>query len=71
VLEVLLDRGADIQARAHDGCTSLIYAAADGQKGAVEVLLARGADETVRNGEGKTVEEVAPTEEIKGLLRRG
>jgi serine/threonine-protein phosphatase 6 regulatory ankyrin repeat subunit B len=48
-LEFLLERGADVNARADDGTTPLIAAAQRGLVGVGEMLLARGADMELRN----------------------
>lgn len=49
---LLLDRGADIEARAPNGDTALMLAARYGSEGAVNVLLDRGADARRRNDQG-------------------
>ena len=53
-IKVLLDRGADIDARANDGKTALILAAFLGRSGAVEILLERGADVNAADNGGRT-----------------
>ena len=55
VVELLLDKGADIHSKwRRNGMTSLHYAAAYGQNEAVELLIARGADVNARNKYGGT-----------------
>jgi ankyrin repeat protein len=49
VLGLLLDRGAQVNARAPNGTTPLMMAARYGSEAAVDLLLARGADPTLRN----------------------
>jgi uncharacterized protein len=48
-LGFLLERGADVNARAADGTTPLIAAAQRGLVSVAELLLARGADMELRN----------------------
>jgi ankyrin repeat protein len=55
VLRVLLDRGADVNARTRAGWTALTYAAWRGHAEAVRLLLARGADPNVTDREGWTI----------------
>jgi len=44
VIQALLDRGADVNAKDHDGWTTLHFAARDQKKKIVPLLLAAGAD---------------------------
>ena len=43
-VKLLLDCGADVNAKDDDGCTALIYSYLDGDEGIVKVLLDYGAD---------------------------
>jgi uncharacterized protein len=52
VVSLLLDRGADIEARSPNGTTPLMMAARYGAYDAAERLLARGADVRARNDLG-------------------
>ena len=55
VSELLLDRGADPNARQGSGWTPLHSAAHNGDGGTVALLLARGADAAATNDQGATV----------------
>jgi ankyrin repeat protein len=52
VVELLLDRGAPIDARSPNGTTPLMMAARYGAIDAADLLLRRGADRLVRNDRG-------------------
>jgi hypothetical protein len=52
-VELLLDQGADPDARQQRGYTALQSAAHSGDRELVELLLARGADRSLRNEDGK------------------
>ena len=54
VAKILLDAGADPNARQHGGWTPLHSAAASGDRAAVELLLARGAKPDSANDAGVT-----------------
>jgi hypothetical protein len=59
VIEFLLDRGVDINARNEAGETALIIAAWYGRHELVELLLKRGADPNVKTREGLSALKVA------------
>jgi ankyrin repeat protein len=60
VVELLLDRGASIDAPDTEaGATPLHYAASWNRRPTVELLLKRGADATLRNKAGKTALDLA------------
>src|SRR5258708_26202066 len=60
VITLLLDRGAEIDARDREAsATPLHYAVSMGRREAVELLLSRGADRTLKNNRGKTAMDVA------------
>jgi hypothetical protein len=73
VVEMLLDRGASINAKDSSpfrcGWTVLMVAARCGHRKMVEMLLARGADVRARDSLGYAAEDLATTEEIKDLLK--
>jgi len=54
VAKILVDAGADVNARQHGGWTPLHSAAANGDRAAVELLLARGARPDGANDAGVT-----------------
>lgn len=54
LITLLLDSGADIDARDLSGSTALHYATAYGDEHAVKLLLDRGADIEAKNDAGKT-----------------
>ena len=56
IVELLLDRGADINARDGAGFTPLFWAAEDGNVNTVAFLLDKGADVNIRDYNGNTVQ---------------
>ena len=54
VARLLLDHGAQVEARDPEGSTPLLRAAAHGETGVVKLLLDRGADVAERDGTGQT-----------------
>jgi hypothetical protein len=58
-MQVLLDRGANVNHRGLDGVTPLIAAAAAGQREAVALLLRHGADKSAREHNGATARDLA------------
>jgi ankyrin repeat protein len=61
VARLLLDRGADVNARQAGGFTPLHGAAADGDRAMAELLVERGGDPAVRDEGGRTPAEIATT----------
>ena len=59
VVPILLDAGADVNARQHGGWTALHAAAANGDRALVELLLSRGADAAIANDVGVTAAAIA------------
>ena len=53
-VQLLLERGATVDAQAADGMTALLAAAADGDASIARLLLASGADVKTTNRDGKT-----------------
>ncbi len=69
VLVLLLERGADINARAPNGNTPLMMAARYGAEGNVKLLLQRGADKSLLNDMNQSAADMARTAERPWLLR--
>ena len=71
---MLLEHGANSNARARDGRTALMEAAADGRIAIVQMLLEKGADPNARMANGSTVlarASVKPqNEQVVELLKR-
>jgi len=66
-VELLLDAGADINARHEGGDTALHHALRMGHFSVARLLLARGADQTIRNNEGKLPRDYCSSIEWDGL----
>ena len=73
-MQLLVARGAIVDARAIDGCTPLIHASEKGHAPVVRALLAAGADVRARNNPNRTALHWASykgrTEALRELLRR-
>jgi len=54
MVELLIERGADVNGRDASGSTPLHHAAAGGNKAVVELLLAKGADVNARDNKNRT-----------------
>jgi hypothetical protein len=54
VVKLLLDKGAETEAKDVCGCTPLLWAAHNGHKIVVKLLLDKGADVEAKNGYGRT-----------------
>ena len=59
VSKMLIDAGADVNARQHGGWAPLHSAAANGDREMVELLIARGADRTAMNDAGVSAASIA------------
>ena len=58
-VELLLQRGAEINKQNSDGCTALMFAAGEGHSAVVLRLLRAGADTKLRSGKGKSALQLA------------
>jgi tetratricopeptide (TPR) repeat protein len=58
-MKLLLDKGANIEARGHNGYSALLWAVEDGKTNAVKLLLDRGANIEVKNYMGETALDIA------------
>ena len=70
-VEVLLERGAPVAARAEGGGTPLHSAAYNGNEAIVSVLLAHGADPDARADDGMTPADLAREQGHGDLLEHG
>ena len=73
-MALLINNGADINARNKDGMTPLRAAVLTGQKEAVELFIEKGADINAKNNEGLTALQMASQkghQSIVELLRKG
>ena len=59
MLVLLLDRGVPINAAYENDLTALMWAAGQGQAGAVKLLLQRGANADLRDARGMTAAQIA------------
>jgi ankyrin repeat protein len=67
-VDLLLSRGAQIDATDDRGRTALMMAAELGHAEIVEMLIGRGADQTVRDKSGKTALDLAADESVRRAL---
>jgi len=56
IAKLLIDAGADVNAKNYNESTALIYAATFGQKEIISLLVASGADITIKDSSGYTAE---------------
>lgn len=72
ITRLLIEKGADINARGQDGRTPLMIAAIKGYAEIVKLLIANGADVTIRSAKGETALSLAKAynnNEIQKLLK--
>ena len=58
-LAELIDRGVDVNSRAPDGTTALMYAARNNHVECIRILIAAGADPNIRSHAGSSPESIA------------
>jgi ankyrin repeat protein len=68
VVEFLIQKGADIEAKDNDGMTALMKASFMGRKEIVELLIQNGADVNQKNNNGQNAMMRADNEEIKKAI---
>jgi uncharacterized protein len=68
VVELLIERGAAIDAADNRGRTALMIAAERGDDVVVETLVTRGADRTLRDKTGKTAHDLAANDSVRKKL---
>jgi len=61
VMQLLIDKGAQVNAQDTQGYTALMIAAKVGQMAGVEFLLAKGASVNLKNNNGQTALKLART----------
>jgi len=54
VVELLLEKGADLECRSNNGWTPLFWAAEKGHEVVVKLLLEKGADVECKSDNGRT-----------------
>ena len=54
IVQLLLDKGADVNAKKTDGVTALMVASRDGHQEVVKLLLDKGADVNAKRTDGVT-----------------
>lgn len=70
MLELLIERKANLDAVNKHGCTALILAADQGKYDCVKALLEAGADATIKHTSGRTAEDCTNLTNIKQLFER-
>jgi ankyrin repeat protein len=70
VIEFLLKRGVDINARNEQGETALVIAAWYGREELVEILLKKGADPNMKAGKGLSALKVASALRYDGIVKK-
>jgi ankyrin repeat protein len=75
IVELLIAKGADINAKNNDGQTPLHYAVEKGHNDIAELFIADGADINAKNNEGQTLVDIAVnqnrSEVVKLLVAKG
>ena len=68
VVNLLIDRGASIDAADNRGRTALMIAAELGHGSIVDLLLRRGADRTLTDKDGKTARDLSANDNVRETL---
>ena len=69
IVELLLSRGAHINAKDGDGNTPLHLSAVHGRKEVIDILLAKGADTHAKNKAGQTPDQATRHKDIADEIR--
>ena len=67
-LQVLIDKGFDVNSLNNDGETALHVACKNNWKEGVEFLIGKGADSSIHSKEGKLAKDLTNEDEILGIL---
>ena len=68
IAELLIARGADVNARNSNGATALIYAATFNQKKIIKLLLDHGADRRLKDSRGLMATDHAKMQGLKDIV---
>ena len=71
IAELLIAKGADVNAKSDDGWTSLHDATSIGHNEIVELLITKGADVNAKNNYGNTPLDLASGETVNFLRQHG
>ena len=70
IVELVLENGANINAKDADGNTPLHLSAVHGRKGVVDMLLSKGADVHVKNNTGQSPDQATRHQDISAQIRQ-
>ena len=70
ILRMLIEAGADLNAKDDSGETALMYAAYYDDPEAVEVLLKAGAETDIKDEDGKTAYDMIEDQSIRDIFHR-
>ena len=68
IAELLIEKGANINAKTKNGATPVYTAASSGQREILEILIARGADVNVKDEKGVSALKVASSKGYKAVV---
>ena len=69
IVEYLISKGANIEAKDNDDQTPLHWASKHGNTNVVKYLVSKGANKTTRDKDGKIPCDLADTDEIRIILK--